>query len=285
MRGHRFGYALYEPVPFERLYPGMLGFLDEYQRWHPILDLNDKEKVQAEGYFPLGYTQRADPKMRRYLPLTASSVLTTDIALRVNCDATAPSPPLDVSGVISYSTGGDFGAILVCDTEVVAEGFDFRDPFKVWLQRNAKLLFSKYPDAEKHGLCVATWTYSTTDIHISTWEGAGNSVTVGCTASAMDIGPVGPQTTWFRGHASSGWSSYTDQKRVTFFAGVKIEKGPFGPLEKSEKSCCRCSNRFMVESEDEPNGYYLARFELFGDNWYDIQDDLTPTRFRPNRVR
>lgn len=30
---HGFGYALYEPEPFERLRPGMLGYFDDDRRW------------------------------------------------------------------------------------------------------------------------------------------------------------------------------------------------------------------------------------------------------------
>jgi hypothetical protein len=117
---------------------------------------------------------------------------------------------------------------------------------------------------------VATWTYSTTDIHISTWEGADKSVTLGFTVGAAGIGHANPQTTWHRGHASSGWSSYTDQKRVTFFAGVKIKTGIFGTKERSE-SGWRGTDTFIVEGKDE-NDYYVAEAELFGDNWYAIKD-------------
>ncbi|SPO00098.1 uncharacterized protein DNG_02950 [Cephalotrichum gorgonifer] len=159
MRRHRFGYALYEPASFSRLRPGILGFLDEYQRWHPILDLTDPAAVQ-----------RAGPDTRRLGPLTASGVAETSIGLE--------------AGV---------GAVLICDAEVVAEGFDFRDPFVVWLRRHAARLFARYPDARKHGLCAATWTYASTDIHINAWQGADNRVVVGFDLDAAGIAKAGPK--------------------------------------------------------------------------------------------
>ncbi|KAI0858019.1 hypothetical protein F4860DRAFT_505620 [Xylaria cubensis] len=270
MRRHRFGYALYEPAPSSRLYPGVLGYLDEYQRWHPILDLNDAATVNAEGYSPLGYIQRAPPDIRRYGPLAAAEVSTNELALGVGVDASSFGLPLDAGGAVSYATARGFGAVLVCDEDVVSEGFDYRDPFLVWLKVNASLLFSRYPDVKKHGVCVATWTYSTTSIHISAWEGGANSVTVGFTATAAGVGHASPQTTWHRGHASSGWSTYTDQNRVIFFAGVKIKTGIFGITEQPE-SRWRGNDIFMVEGENEGE-YYIAEAELFGEDWHVIND-------------
>ncbi|KAI1750518.1 hypothetical protein F4782DRAFT_247159 [Xylaria castorea] len=270
MRRHRFGYALYEPAPSSRLYPGMLGYLDEYQRWHPILDLNDTATVKAEGYSSLGYIQRAAPDVRRYGPLAAGDVSANDIALEADVDASSFGLPLGVGGAVSYSTARGFGAVLLCDGDVVSEGFDYRDPFLVWLKLNASLLFSRYPDAKKHGVCVATWTYSTTNICISAWEGGANSVTVGFTASAAGVGHVSPQTTWHRGHASSGWSTYTDQKRAIFFAGVKIKTCIFGITEQPERKW-RGNDIFEVEGESEGD-HYEAEAETFGEDWRVIND-------------
>ncbi|KAF2263249.1 hypothetical protein CC78DRAFT_534135 [Lojkania enalia] len=270
MRLHRFGYALYEPVPFSRLRPGALGYLDEYQRWHPILDLADAEAVQAAGYPPVGYLQPSGLDVRRFGPLTSSGTATTGVELEAGVGATAFGLPVDVSCVLKYSTPGDFGAVLMCDSDVVSEGFDFRDPFLVWLKQNAKALFAKYPDVKKHGICAVTWTYSSTDIHINAWEGANNSVTVGFKLGVAGVANVGPQTTWLRGHSSSGWSAWTDQKRVVFFTGVKIGKGILGLKEQHEKGW-RGEESFMVEGDEDVDDYRVD-VELFGDDWHRIKD-------------
>ncbi|KAI0487749.1 hypothetical protein F4859DRAFT_466069 [Xylaria cf. heliscus] len=270
MRRHRFGYALYEPAPFSRLHPGVLGYLDEYQRWHPILDLNDVATVNAAGYSPLSYIQRAPPDIRRYGPMAAGDVSANEVGLGLGVDASSFGLPLNVSGVVSYATARGFGAVLVCDGDVVSEGFDYREPFLVWLKQNANLIFSNYPDAKKHGVCVATWTYSTTDIYISAWERGANSVKLGFTATAAGVGQATPQTTWHCGHASSGWSTYTDQKRVVFFAGVKIKTGVFGITEQSE-SRWRGQDLFLVETGIEGEDY-VAEAEVFGEDWYVINN-------------
>ncbi|WYZ36176.1 hypothetical protein EsH8_XI_000059 [Colletotrichum jinshuiense] len=271
MRRHRFGYALYEPAPFSRLLPGMLGYLDdEYQRWHPILDLSDASAVKAAGYGPLGPLQRSAPDTRRYGPLTADKVTETSVELEAGLGAAAVGLPVEVGGVVRYSTAGGFGAVLLCGDEVISEGFDFRDPFLAWLQRHAKVLFAKYPDAKKHGLCVATWTYSSADVGITTWENSEGSVTVGFDVGAAGVAEVGPRLSWVRGASSSGWSTWKDQKRVIFFAGVKIKTGLFGSIrEEPEKNWRGADDAFVVQ--DDENGPYTVSVEQFGGDWHRIR--------------
>ncbi|KAI1744740.1 hypothetical protein F4680DRAFT_468615 [Xylaria scruposa] len=261
MRHHRFGYALYEPAPCLHLYPGVVGYLDENQHWNPILDLNDTAKVKAEGYTPLGYLQRAVPDTCRCGPLVADEVLANEVALGVGADASSFGFPLDTDGAVSYTTARGFGAVLVCDGDVISEGFDYRDSFRVWLQLNASLLFSRYPDTKKHGVCVATWTYWTKNIHISAWEGGANSATVGYTGAGRER----HERTWHCGHANTGWSTYTDQKRVIFFAGVKIY------LVTKEMEEIFRGDRFTFGEESEGE-YSLVEIVNFGEDWHIISD-------------
>ncbi|KAH6839481.1 hypothetical protein B0I37DRAFT_386554 [Chaetomium sp. MPI-CAGE-AT-0009] len=267
MRRHRFGYALYEPASFSRLRPGMLGFLDEYQRWHPILDLTDAMAVREAGLGPLGETQRAELEVRQFGPLTASGVTETSIALEAGVGAAALGLPLEVGGVLQYSTSGGFGAVLMCDTDVVTEGFDFRDPFVVWLRSHAAQLFKRYPEAREHGLCAATWTYASTDIYINAWQSADNTVVVGCDLAVAGVAKAGPKVSWRRGSSGSGWSAWTDQKRVIFFTGVKIRKGLFGPREEQENRW-RGGEEVFVADDDETGESYMVGLEMVGDDWY-----------------
>ncbi|KAK3296397.1 uncharacterized protein B0H64DRAFT_169331 [Chaetomium fimeti] len=271
MRRHRFGYALYEPAPFSRLRPGMLGFLDEYQRWHPILDLTDAAAVKAAGFEPLGPLQRAEPDVRKFGPLTASGVAETSIDLEAGVGAAALGLPLDVGGVLQYSTAGDFGAVLMCDADVVTEGFDFRDPFAVWIRHHAAQLFKRYPEVCEHGVCAATWTYASTDIHINAWQSADNRVVIGCDLAVAGVAKAGPKVSWHRGSAGSGWSAWTDQKRVIFFTGVKIRKGFCGSREEPEKRW-RGGEEVFEADDDETGESYPVGLEMVGDDWYAIDE-------------
>jgi hypothetical protein len=128
------------------------------------------------------------------------------------------------------------------------------------------MLFAKYPDAKKHGLCAVTWAYSSTDVGITTWERAEGSVTVGFEVGAAGVAKVGPNVSWVRGASSSGWSTWKDQKRVVFFAGVKIKAGLFGSMREEHETNWRGADDAFVVEDDE-NGPYMVGVEQFGDDW------------------
>ncbi|KAF4462337.1 hypothetical protein FALBO_10852 [Fusarium albosuccineum] len=268
MENHPYGYALYEPAPFSRLQPGTVGYLDDYQRWHPILNLNDTEAVQNSGYPPVGHLQRCDPDVHRVGPLLSTGTSKTNLELEAGAGAAALGLPVDVSGAIKYSTSNEFGAVLMFDSDVVVEGFDLRDPFRTWMQQNAKSLFEKYPDVKKHGLCAVTGTYSSNNIHISAWEGDNNSATVGFKGGMAGVANVGQHMSWIRGQSSAGWSAWTDQKRVVFFTGVKMTMGFFG--RPKERNLCCAIEEVKVGGDDEGDDFEVD-LEPFGDDWHQIK--------------
>ncbi|KPM46374.1 hypothetical protein AK830_g4 [Neonectria ditissima] len=269
MQNHPFGYALYEPAPFTRLQPGTVGYLDENQHWHPILNLLDPEALERDGYPPVGELRPSDPDVRRFGPLLSTKTAKTNLDLEAGVGAAALGLPVDVSGAGKYSTSNDFGAVLMCESDVVSEGFDLRDPFRVWMQQNAKSLFKKYPDIKKYGLCAVTWTYSSTNIHITAWEGENNNTTIGFKLGMAGGGNVGPQMSWVRGQSSSGWSAWTDQKRVLFFTGIKMSKGLLGVWEK--KSGPKPGHQKFTVKGDEGEDDFRVALEPFGDDWDKIK--------------
>ena len=76
----------------------------------------------AAGYPTLSYQLQSDPDPRFWGPQTSSDVKETDVKLEGGIDDTSFGLPLDVSGIVKYTTKSDLGAVLMCDTEVVAEG-------------------------------------------------------------------------------------------------------------------------------------------------------------------
>lgn len=202
---HRFGYALYEPVPFTSLRPGMLGYLDDYRRWHPILDLADAAAINAAGYTPIGRLQRSDPDSRRWGPRVSSNVNATNIELGGEINAQSLGLPVGIAGAVQYSTNADFGAVLMCDDDVISEGYNFRNPFLDWLKKNSKNLLADYPDLKKHGVCATTWTYSASDIHINAWTNSATILTIGFVVDAEPVAQWNSEMSWVRSRSSSGW--------------------------------------------------------------------------------
>ncbi|KAF4336697.1 hypothetical protein FBEOM_9443 [Fusarium beomiforme] len=251
MQHHPYGYALFEPAPFSRLQPGSLGYLDEFHLWHPILNLLDSEELKKSGYPPLGELRPSEPDIRRFGPLLSNKTAETSLDLEAGVGAAAMGLPVDVSGAVKYSTSNEFGAVLVCEKDVVSEGFDLRQPFSAWLEKNAKSLFKEYPDGKKHGFYAVTWTYSSTDIHISAWDGSSINATVGFKVGMAGAGNVGPQMSWVRGRSSSGWTEWTDQKRVLFFRAVYLGKNIFGnPKIKKSGNLPKGIKKLDVEGDE-----------------------------------
>ena len=154
----------------------------------------------------MGELPPSEPPVCRFGPKLSNKTAETQIDLGAGVGAAAMGLPVDVTGAVKYSTSNEFGAVLVCENDVVSEGFDLRQPFATWLEENAKALLRDYPELKELGLYAVTWTYSSTDIHISAWDGEGNSATVGIKAGFASAGDLGPKTSWVRGQSSSGWS-------------------------------------------------------------------------------
>ena len=271
MRTHGLGYAMYEPAPFKDLQPGRIGYLDEYQRWHTILDLTDTERLQHEGYLPTSSLQKSDHDIRSWGPRESSNVSRTDIKFETEAGSLVAALPVDCDFKFQYSTSTDFGAVLMCDDKVVAEGFDHRQPFLDWIKTNAKAILQRCPDVKEYGVTAVTWTYSASDIHINAWQDPQTRVVLGLKAGVDGIGGVGPETSWIRKQHSTGWESYNDQKRVVFFTGVKVRFRWFGQKQERESHWRGASDNFVAElGEGE---VAEAEVEYFGENWEDIEDD------------
>ncbi|SPJ87766.1 uncharacterized protein FTOL_12235 [Fusarium torulosum] len=255
MQHHPYGYALFEPAPFTRLQPGSLGYLDEFHLWHPILDLLDSEALERAGYPPLGDLRPSEPDVRRFGPLLSNKTAKTSVDLEADVGAAAMGLPIDVSGAVKYSTSNEFGAVLVCENDVVSEGFDLRQPFITWLESNAKALFKEYPELKKHGLYAVTWTYSSTDIHLSAWDGKSNDATVGFKVGMAGAGNIGPKTEWVRGQSSSGWAEWTDQKRVLFFTGVFMRTNLFGWAKMKKSDLPEGTKKFTVKGDEGEDNF------------------------------
>jgi len=264
MKHHPYGNALFEPAPSSRLQPGSLGYLDEFQRWHPILNLLDSKALEKAGYSPLGDLRPSEPDSRRFGPMLSDRTSKTNVDIEAGVGAAAMGLPVDVSGAVKYSTSNEFGAVLVCENDVISEGFDLRQPFATWLEENGKALFKDYPDIKRLGLYAVTWTYSSTDIHISAWDGQSNDATVGFKVGIAGGGNLGPQTSWVRRQSSSGWSEWTDQKRVLFFTGVFMRTNLFGWAKMKKSGGEEMISRFDVEA-DEGEQKFRAFLEPVGD--------------------
>lgn len=247
-----FGYALYEPSPFTDLRPGMIGFLDESRRWHPIVDVTDPAAVRAAGYSPMPSQIRTGPSIEKWGPLTSTDVKQFQVDLKGSVNtAAALGLPTDVGGAIKYTTKSDFGALLMCDSDVVVDGFDLRGPFKDWLKNNSKVLLKNHKaDLQKHGVIATTRTYASDDVYLQTWNDRDFEVTLGVKFAAPGTGSVDANTSWVRSSTSGLWRQFSAEKRVIFFTGVKIAYTILGAMEQEEMKWRGGEDNFTIDLGD-----------------------------------
>jgi hypothetical protein len=273
MMRHRYGYALYEPEMTSRLHPGMLGFLDEYRRWHPLLKLDDPIAVKAAGFDPIEAQMLSETDVITRGPLTSNTVNDNEVVLAAGTDALSLGLPVGISGYMEYSTAMDFGAVLMCDDKVESYGYDLRMPFLSWLKRNSKALVQKWPDIKKYGVIATTRTYSASKVYIQAWTGADKKIVIGFDVEVPGVANAGPEVSWHRAHSSQGWSRWDDQKRVVFFTGAKIEYTLFGTRNKNEDKWRGGKiDEFQVRGFEDGTEA-TATVELFGDDWEEIERD------------
>jgi hypothetical protein len=270
---HRYGYALFEPQTVTRLRPGMLGFLDEYRRWHPLLDLSDPIAVRAAGCDAIQTQILSDPDTRAWGPLESSTVTSNDLQLGAEVDALSLGLPVDIGGAVEYSTKTDFGAILMCDDKVESQGFEERQPFLTWLKRNSKAVLARWPDVKKHGVIATSWTYTAEKIYIQVWNDVSRTVTLGFKLGATGVGNVEPEISWHRAHTTAGWSCWDDGKRVVFFTGVKIRYNLFGNHEQEEKRWRGEDSKEFSVLGLEGEQFATAKVDFFGDDYEKIEGD------------
>lgn len=263
MAFYGFGYALYEPEQFERLMPGTLGYFDKDCRWHPIVNLTNGEAVVAMGYTPFNAPHLRTPDTRRWDPLSSSEVIGRNVNLEATVDGTDFGLPANVKVVTEYTTKSDFAAILMCDGDVIVQGYDVRGPFEQWIRDN-RLALARVPELREHGVVCSTWTYSSRNVHLTVWQNSENTVNLGCTAGAHGIADASAGGTWFRGRSGSMWTDFMDMDRVVFFTGVKCKFTWLGSV-KTEPEGNWLGGEKSVVWDSETEDAFECEIEAFGD--------------------
>lgn len=254
MREHGFGYALYEPQRSQDLRPGMLGYFDNDRQWHPLLDLTDAAAVAAHDCKPFKAPTLRRPDSRRWDPIKSTGMFENDVTLDAGFDATSFGLPVTTKIMTEYTSKSDFGAVLVCNGDVVVEGYDVRKPFERWMVENKDAL-AKIPELREHGIVCATWTYSSRDISLNVTHNANTVVRVGCTAGAGGIANASAGGSWLRGRSGGLWSEWADGQRAVFFTGVKCVYRWLGRMGEHPEPEWRGGPKFIVWNRETQDAY------------------------------
>lgn len=228
MRKYDKGYAFFEPASSLDVKPGASGYIDTGGIWHPLVDIMDSDAVRS-----LDMTELDDsivvpmrPKSMRWGPRYTQSVKYNRYQADVGANGLPAGIPAEAKLLIKFELGTDFGAVLMCDSEVKMEGYHHLAPFRDWARKNAEKLLAKFPDIYETGFFIAVSTYSTNEVYINSWSDKSQSVTLGFKLGAIPAGEIAPETEWYRAESASEWTRHIcqdNEEKVIFFGGLKFE--------------------------------------------------------------
>ncbi|KAK8034168.1 hypothetical protein PG993_009163 [Apiospora rasikravindrae] len=280
MAGRSFGYGLFHPPRFADMRPGMVGYIDDNGRWHRIADLTNSDELRKKGFSDFILPVADKPDRVKLGPVLSENVHSHEIALEADAAAAAVALglPVDIGGVIEYATEDNFGAILMCDDEVVFEGFDVRDVFVQWLKdkKNQSAILKNHRDVKRYGVCVVRGTSSAEQVYLRTWSGAGDRVRVGFKLGFTGVAALNPEVAYYRANHGAGWRRFDGEKRVVFFTGVKFSYNFLGRGREDRSGAAfrgDGGDTFTFEDPDEAGMVYDVTIEEFGPPVAEGEDD------------
>jgi hypothetical protein len=210
MTRYGYGYAFYEPESSLDVKPGACGYIERRSgTWHPMQDLT-KPKALKKASFDVIEKQQLEklrPSTMKWGPKYTETVTYTKTDLAVGASGLPAGIPVDAAVKIEFSLKSDFGAVLMCSSEVLKEGFNHLDPFRKWAKSNAERLLSAYPDIADVGFFIVATTHSAREIHINAWSNREEKVVLGFKAGVTPVGEIAPATEHYRAECASDWNS------------------------------------------------------------------------------
>ncbi|OCK91922.1 uncharacterized protein K441DRAFT_615469 [Cenococcum geophilum 1.58] len=216
MRKYEKGYAFFEPASSFDVKPGCSGYIDAGGIWHPLVDIMDSVAVQKLGLSDLDQTivVAMRPSSMRWGPRYSQSVKYNRYDVDLGANGVPAGIPAEAKIVIKFDLGSQFGAVLICDSEVKMQGYHHLAPFRDWARKNAEKILNKFPDVYERGFFIAVSTYSTKDVYINSWSDKSQSVTLGFKLGVIPAGEIAPETEWYRGDSTSEWTRHMSNDKV-----------------------------------------------------------------------
>ena len=225
MKVHPEGYALYLPQPFSILKPGSCGYLDKDRQWNPIVDLTKPSAISKAGYEPIETLQRGPTGRPTWKPKPSRYVTSSSFAIDANISADQLGLPVGCTTAFKYHSSRDFGAILLCEAEVLEERYFHESPFRKWLKTNLETILKKVEDVREHGVYIVTKTFSTNKCSINVWTEKSNEVIIGVGAKVPSVAGADVSGGWSRGHSSSSWRSWVRKPLPSFQFIIDVQLG------------------------------------------------------------
>jgi hypothetical protein len=113
--------------------------------------------------------------------------------------------PVNIGALYEFESSDIFGAILMTKAPVIHQRLYGSATYRKWCRDNTPILLDKWPEIKTNGLIIVTSTYNTMEANINAWQDKGKKVSIGFTASAVDVLEVAPSSEWYKASSDGGW--------------------------------------------------------------------------------
>ena len=208
------GHAFFDMPSNKKAKPGVLGLINNNGRWQDKLDLADNASECGEGK---KYTS-IDPGLTDTSKTTLGPIHTETVnkkEFNVEAEIDIPQNPgtmVPISTRIDYSLkkSCNFGAIVVCNSEVEVDELTDESVFRSWVKSNGWTLLKNIPDIKAYeGFYIMTTTYASDDVDKIVWSSEEETIAIGLKADAGGVVKLGVGGGASHAGIASGWEHQT----------------------------------------------------------------------------
>lgn len=209
------GNYLYQPLNYEQLHPGSIGFFDSDNHWNEITDVSDPEKLREKGFASL---DRSLSDLFRdecnWNTRSAESDSERGYQGKAGASGAASGVPAEASGELKYKVGSKGKAALIADGLVKVEKymFPFGPPIQNWVKENGDKLVEYCGDAaEKYGIWAVQSVWITDACAVTMTSSSNRDIDAALEVGATGLGKLGGGASFLEKLSNEGWTTYPAQ--------------------------------------------------------------------------
>lgn len=195
------GHGFYDTESVDKVRRGMCGYIDDMGQWNHIVDLADRDALEDGEYELPAHLVKADPNKSEWSPVTSNGVRSHEIVV----DGGGGSDQVGAKVKVEYSSESSVGAVLLCNTPVIREGFQHVSVLRRWAKANARKILENCPDAKEFGFHVVQTTWSSEDVYTNVLLGDKQGVSIVGTVRAGDMTEGNASISYKQESSAGGW--------------------------------------------------------------------------------
>lgn len=196
------GHGFYDTESVDKVRRGMCGYIDDMGQWNHIVDLTDRDALDDGEYDLPAHLVKAEDHKSEWSPVTSNGVRSHEIVM----DGGGGSDQgVGAKVKVEYSSERSFGAVLLCNTPVIREGFQHASVLRGWAKANARKILENCPDAKEFGFHIVQTTWSSQDVYTNVLLGDKKGASIVGTVRGGHIAEGNASISYKQESSASGW--------------------------------------------------------------------------------